>query len=1697
MRRTTQERARDSHAAPPFLIMTDELQRAHQRLKDALVSYLILIGFSALSCLGPRALYAQAFDVTVLSPVEGSCVSGQFTEAQPFEGGIINGNVQPSASPNAELLLSNPSASALSFVMDVSGALEAFAQPFQSSCPDFSFGDDPYEACGQQGYCIFTKQCGCVEDSDCDSGAGRCRDDGTCGCELDEHCGPGQVCNDDGSCSCAADIACSAGESCLPSGVCSCSLDEDCGAGLVCSGGVCSELVSLGTSYADIFDPTDGQVVSIPFPPEVNDGAALSLNIEVTDQSSFSVVGSANVSFELDRDFPLINSTDLCSADPNCPEGDFCQGSCDAGFVCDPERSRCVSLADAQLGPCRPEDDFSQGLPANYVLVDDVDQSPSFEFLESIVDGCLTTQRLLVKDSCGNAQLINLDSQRAPTPGEVSASLSAYRCFNDECDPAPENALSSGALAGRAIISPEVVAPNGCYAYADATLSPLDELGQALLNAQGEPIRELLFSDEVIQARPASVISTRLIDNGFGGVTLVNGGVFELSDGMVLRVDVSGQSEEITFRSEDFFDITEAFAISVIQVINDQSQLVSAYLEDTALILATKAYGRDVSLSLSGSAAEPLGFSADFDTNQAEGSGDGRYQANLEVYACNGATPIASASFDLEIEPLQPISLGGPYSVNQGQALTVSAVGAVSSDFGGISYLEWDSDGDGVYEPLSRVDFDPPILALDGSLGQGSAITIDTNESQSFLVKLRLGLGSGELREAQAGVEIFDVSPSCVAPSVTVNGLNTINIPVEATVIFDASATLPGHESDPIVSYEWDFGDGTVNSLSEPTATHVYEQEGSYTVQLNVLDIDSGCASPVSLSVLVVGAQPIIENIGLAHPETPLIEGEPIVFTAGDTRAGAAEDPINSYTWTFGYSDNSGLVSASAPSLEEPSHTFADDGLYQICLTVEDNDDTAGPSCFEIEVTDLEPRAALDGPTLITEGQPATFDATGSLAGGEADPLTELVWSFGDGTTQVTSPDTLTVTHLYESDSAGGHYTVTLTVRDEDSERSAEHRVQVLDVSPSSAFAFEFPNPEFVAAYEGVELSLDASASAPGAPSDQIVAYRWDFGDGESETTSSPSVSHSWPDGPRDYQVSLTVEDSDGSLSVTSQALSVVNVAPSIEISYDSERVEVGTPITFNLIVDDVAGDRPESSDQPVTIEWDFGDDSAYDSPSVTHIFSQEGQVLIRARYVDGDTGEAEAELSVTVAPRPATVSAPLVSVTDLAGELIEDPELPIGSYSELSPVQGVYYLREGERLSLAVNISSAQLSNGGYDSANAVWSVSPDGAELSYEPLLPATGPNAGEQELSARLDWSPSYYQAGQYLLRLSVEGEVTGSSILKEWRVIVVEAGSPMLAATTGSQRRGRVLLYRYDRVNNELSFSPNREVEVGLGAYDVIADHQRGRLFVSSPGSHHVSVLGGDPLSVIRQIPTGDSPYDMAWGGGYLWVLEAGARSVSAISPTSLKLVRTLSLPGALNPQAIAWVGPEQGLASARLFVGDARNGKLYVINPEQLVAGLGEASIEATHQLGLSLTHIGAHDGQLVVTDGKRRELYYAPLSDSPFTVSEQSSDFLSYAGVPFAALSLLSSADGLWLATGAALWRLDLGPTPTHQALEQPARYIGAADPSALGGPAYVIYDGFRLENSSFNGEALEPLIGLDGASVLSVTPFIQLSDER
>ncbi|MEZ4465414.1 MAG: PKD domain-containing protein [bacterium] len=511
----------------------------------------------------------------------------------------------------------------------------------------------------------------------------------------------------------------------------------------------------------------------------------------------------------------------------------------------------------------------------------------------------------------------------------------------------------------------------------------------------------------------------------------------------------------------------------------------------------------------------------------------GDYVVVVEARACGQRVLRREIAFTVLDRPTA--DAGGPYQAVQGAVLMLDGSrSSAPAELGGITEYAWDVDGDGLF------DFEGPDFVrvpFDTSVGDG--------EYQGLL---RITAGNGGVDFDLFEVTIGDVSPTCDAggPYRGVEGEG---------VTFDGSASAPGDPSEPIVAFAWDFGDDLFPQrgfgLDHPN--HVFEDSGRYTVTLIVEDEDSG-SRPCQAEVIIDDVQPVVAGI-IAFRANELSEGDEVFFSAGDTRPGSGSDPISAFCWIFDADAPNPGPPTCGPALRSPSHVYDDDGVKRVCLQVRDEEpDDFGEACVNIELADLQPHAALRAPAFATEGDVLTLDATGSAAGGAADPLTRLEFLLVDPAdpdnprplaeiNAVAEPGRFRVDVPFADN---GDFLVRLRVHDEDSVAEAEVPIRVADVAPRAEVRAVYPDEEQVAR-EGRELLLDASGSTPGDESDPIVAYRWEFGDGIREETVVPTVRHAWPDSGL-YPVRVVVVDEDGSQSAADLQVRVVNVAPIVFI---------------------------------------------------------------------------------------------------------------------------------------------------------------------------------------------------------------------------------------------------------------------------------------------------------------------------------------------------------------------------------------------------------------------------------------------------------------------------------------------------------------------------------------------------------------------
>ena len=199
----------------------------------------------------------------------------------------------------------------------------------------------------------------------------------------------------------------------------------------------------------------------------------------------------------------------------------------------------------------------------------------------------------------------------------------------------------------------------------------------------------------------------------------------------------------------------------------------------------------------------------------------------------------------------------------------------------------------------------------------------------------------------------FRLAPSGanVPPSASFT-VNPASGPPSTSFAFNGS---PSTDTDgTIVSFAWDFGDGS--SGSGASTTHTYAGQGTYTVTLTVTD-NKGATGTTSSNVVVTA------------PNVPPTARISVTQTANDTfdfRGDTSTDSdgsIVSYAWNFGDG-----ATATGPST---SHRYATPGSYTVQLTVTDDDGATNAASSGVQAS---------APVVISLA--FTQRVTGTVAGG-------------------------------------------------------------------------------------------------------------------------------------------------------------------------------------------------------------------------------------------------------------------------------------------------------------------------------------------------------------------------------------------------------------------------------------------------------------------------------------------------------------------------------------------------------------------------------------------------------------------------------------------------------------------------------------------------------------------------------------------
>jgi PKD repeat protein len=426
------------------------------------------------------------------------------------------------------------------------------------------------------------------------------------------------------------------------------------------------------------------------------------------------------------------------------------------------------------------------------------------------------------------------------------------------------------------------------------------------------------------------------------------------------------------------------------------------------------------------------------------------------------------------------------------------------------------------------------------------------------------------------------------------------------TVAFDGTAS-----SDPEgapLSYLWRFDDGA--TAEGPSAVHEYTDEGRFFAKLEVVDHSPQLGNGATVNVPVFVKNP---PEALSGKRALVAAGEDNTYdgTPSTGRAWA----IARHQWDFG--------DGTSVEGEKVVHAYAEPGVYTVTHRVTD---ASGHRCntasetFEVRVN-AEPVAEAGADRRISVGEETVLDAGAST---DSDgTIVDYQWDFGDGATASGA----VVRHAYASPAT---YRIKLAVADDSAVANSgdEDSLTIVVNDPPVPEAGE---DRSVAIAEPLAFSGGASIDRDG----DIIAYDWDFGDGNSG--SGHDVTHAYEKSGT-YSVTLRVtDDSTTDTASVDDTLSVrVNEPP--VASAGPDQLVTASLVTFD-------GSRSSDLDDSISRhEWDFGDGNSGAGAEPSHVYAKPGTYDVTLTVTDASgtiRNTAQDTMQVVVNARPIADAGP------------------------------------------------------------------------------------------------------------------------------------------------------------------------------------------------------------------------------------------------------------------------------------------------------------------------------------------------------------------------------------------------------------------------------------------------------------------------
>ncbi len=279
---------------------------------------------------------------------------------------------------------------------------------------------------------------------------------------------------------------------------------------------------------------------------------------------------------------------------------------------------------------------------------------------------------------------------------------------------------------------------------------------------------------------------------------------------------------------------------------------------------------------------------------------------------------------------------------------------------------------------------------------------------------------------------------------------------------------------------------------------------------------------------------------------------------------------ISTYSWTITTPSGS-ILTASSPQYIS---IFNTPGTYDVSLTINGSQTVTHTDFITVYARPIA-SFSVDDPSGC---YPHCVQFSNTSVAGSA-PITSTSWDFGNGNTS----NEISPSYCFP---AAGNFSPILSVADANgcfSNYSAPTPIQVHSNFPNASITTSTP---VVCGAPGTHQFLNGSTG------NSALSYTWSFGDGQTSTSSSSSINHTY-DAEGVYQACIVATDSEQCSNEDCISVSVLNNPVATFTTTDNELC-TGQPLGFN----------PSAAPQATSVQWDFNGDGVIDNTSYSPSFT-------------------------------------------------------------------------------------------------------------------------------------------------------------------------------------------------------------------------------------------------------------------------------------------------------------------------------------------------------------------------------------------------------------------------------------------------------------------------------------------------------------